>query len=60
MLLCHIKPFGVAVLNLDEYERPDKPAPGETACLERTCSPEKEKKEVETLHQQEGAPPGQA
>ena len=43
MLLCRIKPICVAVLNLDEYERPDKPAPGETACLERTCSPGRRK-----------------
>ena len=50
---------GVAVLNLDEYGRPDMPAPSETARPEHTCSPVKGKKEVKTLHQQEGAPPAQ-
>ena len=44
MLLCRIKLFGVDVLNLEEYERPDKPAPSETALPERTCSPAKGKK----------------
>ena len=59
VLLCRIERFGVAVLNLDEYGHPDMLAPSENACPEHTCSPVKGKKEVETFHQQEGAPPAQ-
>ena len=50
MLLCRIELFGVAVLNLDEYGRPDMATPSETARPEHTCSPVKVNKYAQFGH----------